>query len=328
MANPKLIVRNPVLHEAPVRPDLPEGNQGVAARYPGDHGIGNDPAVLFADGFDSGEFKDLQRNWDCVVPVQTFEAAYSGVVEPGAGPGNLSFESGAGNTPFAAGRSLRIAQNRGRDTGAGLFKRIAPGVETVFVRFYVKFAEDCTYLSHFVNLMGHLEALPYPVHDAGKAPDGRERFSTGLEPWPGDFDDRANWSPPVGLWHFYSYWHAMKPSVDGKYWGNCFEPDQPCAAPRGQWMCMEFMLQLNSTPDSQDGAQAIWKDGKLAGYWNGIRWRTSPALKITGFHLNIYVDPGTKGGGQSGGGQNAAWFDHVVLAREYIGPVVSQAPKR
>ena len=32
---------------------LPEGHAGIAARYPGDRGIGKDPAVIFADDFEA-----------------------------------------------------------------------------------------------------------------------------------------------------------------------------------------------------------------------------------------------------------------------------------
>src|SRR5208283_5972997 len=42
-------------------PALPEGDQGIAARYRGDRGIENDPAVLFHDDFESD---DLHRKWD------------------------------------------------------------------------------------------------------------------------------------------------------------------------------------------------------------------------------------------------------------------------
>ncbi|MGA2015305.1 MAG: hypothetical protein ABSH26_00005, partial [Opitutaceae bacterium] len=42
-------------------PPLPEGDKGVAARYPADRGIEADPAVLFHDDF---ETDDLRVKWD------------------------------------------------------------------------------------------------------------------------------------------------------------------------------------------------------------------------------------------------------------------------
>src|SRR6185436_17437255 len=51
---------------AKLQPDAPKQRvslSGIAAKYPGDRGIENDPAVLFADNFESGEMKkwDQQR---------------------------------------------------------------------------------------------------------------------------------------------------------------------------------------------------------------------------------------------------------------------------
>src|SRR5271169_6726526 len=40
---------------------LPEGDHGIAAKYPGDRGIDADPAVLFHDDFESG---DMRGKWD------------------------------------------------------------------------------------------------------------------------------------------------------------------------------------------------------------------------------------------------------------------------
>ncbi len=41
---------SPVLADPP----LPQG-RGLAARYPGDRGVARDPAVIFADSFESNE---------------------------------------------------------------------------------------------------------------------------------------------------------------------------------------------------------------------------------------------------------------------------------
>ena len=48
-------------------PPLPEGNTGIAARYPGDAGIESDPAVVFHDGFeDCRTTADLPKKWDVI----------------------------------------------------------------------------------------------------------------------------------------------------------------------------------------------------------------------------------------------------------------------
>lgn len=47
--------------------DLPEGDQGITANYPGDVGIDSGPHVIFADDFESyGNANELWNRWDNV----------------------------------------------------------------------------------------------------------------------------------------------------------------------------------------------------------------------------------------------------------------------
>ena len=106
-------------------------------------------------------------------------------------------------------------------------------------------------------------------------------------------------------------------SPDGKYWGNGFRPAAQPDIPRGKWICVEFMIRHN-TPGKNDGEQAYWIDGELRGHWAGFNWRTSPTLFANAFTLESYVtDRWTKQA------QNIVYFDNVVIAKQYIGPVGS-----
>ena len=49
------------------------------------------------------------------------------------------------------------------------------------------------------------------------------------------------------------YWHEMRISADGRYWGNAVSPESPLVVPRGRWQCLELMLKLNSAPGKADG---------------------------------------------------------------------------
>jgi hypothetical protein len=141
-------------------------------------------------------------------------------------------------------------------------------------------------------------------------PEGTERFSTAIEPW-------GNWGrwPAPGRWNFYSYWHEMEISKDGKYWGNSFGVPAAPVIPRGRWFCVEFMLKHN-TPGQPDGEQAFWIDGALQGHWKGINWRKTASLKANALTLESYItDRWTTNP------VNVVFFDNVVLARRYIGPV-------
>lgn len=277
---------------------LPQG-PGLAARYPMDSGIRADPRVVFADDFESGSLGD---GWD---EVGNKDGAVLSLVDPGGGRG-------------LGRRCLRVEAHLGRDTGGGL-TRWFESADTVFVRFHVRFAEDCDHVHHFVTLRANRGLRGGDrwsgFGGAGLKPEGGERFSTALEPW-GDWGR----NPPPGRWNFYSYWHGMAPSPDGKYWGNSFsEPTSPTIT-RGRWMSAEFMLRHN-TPGKADGEQAFWIDGKRIGHWSGFSWRKSETLKANALTLESYfTDRWTKNP------TNVVCFDNVVIARTYIGPSVDRSP--
>jgi hypothetical protein len=147
----------------------------------------------------------------------------------------------------------------------------------------------------------------------------------------------------------YSYWCDMKRSGDGKYWGNFIWPDPPVLAQAGRWQCVEAMLKCNAV-DKSDGELALWLDGQLAmhvgpgtrcgpwtgegfrvqtggsGVFPGFRWRTNPELAITYFRLAHFVTTDCYRANKVANPPptNTAWFDDVVLAKEYIGPMVKK----
>lgn len=271
---------------------LPRG-AGLAAKYPGDAGVDGDPRVIFADNFEAGDF----RRWD---EVRNDGDAVQSLVD------ESSRDSRLGR------KSLQVTARLGRNTGGGMTKWYEPS-DPVFLRFYTRFDARCDYVHHFCTLRANKGLRGGDrwtgFGGAGLKPRGDERFSTALEPW----GDWGRLTPP-GKWNFYSYWHEMRPSGDGKFWGNSFLPEQPREIPRDQWICCEFMLKHN-TPGQPDGEQAFWIDGELLGHWRGINWRTSPTLWANAFTLESYVtDRWTKQA------ENIVLFDNVVIAREYVGP--------
>jgi hypothetical protein len=267
--------------------------QGFARQWPGDIGISGSADVMFADNFESGE---LGRSWDEV-------SDKSGKVLRFGCP---EVESLLGK------RCLRVEAHLGEDTGGGLTKWFE-SAESLFIRFYARFDTNCDYVHHFVTLRANKSLRGGDKWSgfggAGIKPLGDERFSTAIEPW----GNWGRWSPP-GRWNFYSYWHEMQASPDGKYWGNSFEVPTAPEIARGRWMCVEFMLKHN-TPGLRDGEQAFWIDGVLQGHWKGINWRKTENLKANAFTLESYItDRWTKNP------VNVVYFDNVVIARRYIGP--------
>lgn len=290
-----------LLGAASVRADQIEG---LAAAYPGDRGLAGDPAVLFAEDFESGT---MQR-WDQV-------------------RGGVSVTT---NRAHGGKYCVRMTMERGRNTGGDAIKWFMPGADSVFVRFYVRFSPDYQYCHHFVWLGANQRTNKWSAFGkAGLKPDGTY-FSSGMEPW---FAWGKN--PPPGEVSLYSYFLDMEPDRKmNKYWGNTFFPPGPgkgqAAGPQrvipalDHWQCWEFMVQANRTTGEPDGKQAMWIDGKLAGEFASIRWRNDPELKINCLWLEHYgydeSDPTKEYWKET----QSVWFDDVVVARKYIGPRVNK----
>ncbi|MDX1564218.1 MAG: hypothetical protein R3236_02375, partial [Phycisphaeraceae bacterium] len=239
----------------------------------------------------------------------------------------------------------RITGLRGRKTGGHLYTTFKIGVDRLHARFYVKFAEPPGYIHHFVHAGGYHPPTRWPQGGAGEKPAGDDRITVGIEP----YGNGGQFKPP-GAWNFYAYWHEMKVSAGGKYWGNGLHPPSPQKVPAGRWQCVEMMIQLN-TPKKRDGELALWLDGKLAGHfrkgsprgpWTGMgfhlkdqggepfegfSFRTDPKLKLNFFWLLHYVTDAAlkRNGVKDLPATNTVWFDHVVVAEKYIGPLTAPA---
>jgi len=300
---------------------------GVASRYPGDLGIADDPSVIFADGFENGlNAWTTFRNRDAISILQDSGMSHAGSA------------------------TVRITATRGHDTGGALGYRWPDGVDRLHVRFYCKFHPDTVKPHHFVN-MGADSPLWNPGGHAGERREGHLTYSTTIEPPRTDDKDPG--------WYFYTYWHQMRswenpdgttkhpPKGNGRsFYGNNFKPDsQGLPFERDRWICVEFMMQAN-TPRQSDGVQGFWIDGvpvgrygpgKPLGSWirdrfvtsgpfntnpqpfEGMNWRSIPELKLNRVGLQWYISDEVAEPGPSD--HNTVYFDDVVFATEYIGPL-------
>ena len=285
----------------PATPKRDAAVSGVAAKHPGDAGIAGDPDVLFADNFESGDMKKWDQQRGRVVMTET--------------------QANSGRW------CVQMPMERGRNHGGDAIKWFMPGADAVYARLYVKFSPDYQYNHHFVWLGANQRTNKWSAFGkAGLKPNGTY-YSTGMEPW---FAWGKN--PPPGEVNLYTYYLDMERDQKmDKYWGNGFFPPGPgkgTAAGQdriipklNEWQCWEFMIQANTAPDKADGRQAMWVDGKLAGEFTGIRWRNDLDLKVNCFWLEHYgYDEGdpTK---QYWKDSQSVWFDDLVVARRYIGPM-------
>lgn len=287
------------------RPATPATDAGLAAKYPGDIGIAHDPDVLFSDNFESGDMKKWDEKRGRVVMTE--------------------------EKPNSGRWSVQMPMERGKNHGGDAIEWFMPGADAVYARVYVKFSPDYQYNHHFIWLGANQRTNKWSAFGkAGLKPNGTY-YSTGMEPW---FAWGKNPSP--GEVNLYTYYLDMEPDRKmNKYWGNGFFPPGPGKGtpasehryiPKlNEWQCWEFMIQANTAPDRADGKQAMWVDGKLIGEFTGIRWRHDMDLKVNCFWLEHYgYDEGdpTK---QYWKDSQSVWFDDLVVARRYIGPM--QPPK-
>jgi predicted amidohydrolase len=315
-------------------PNAP-GTAGIAAAYPGDQGIERDPHVIFAENFEEPSLSALNPRWQQVQNAEIME--FSQDVPRGS----------------SGKRSLLLTHVGGKGTGGHLYRNLKPGYEKLHARFYVKFDPDCAPIHHFgTNIGGYNPPTPWPQGGAGLRPGGDKTFTVGVEP----FGDK--W-----VWDYYTYWCEMEGSPPrGQTWGNSFIRDPALKVERGGWICVELLVQMND-PADRGGELALWIDGKTVSHlgkgfpkgkwvfdtftpgaggagvrWNdskggregfvvppdgrpfqGFRWRTTKDLSLNYLWVYLYITQAPAGH------VSRVWYDDIVVATEYIGPLnVSQ----
>jgi hypothetical protein len=133
---------------------------------------------------------------------------------------------------------------------------------------------------------------------------------------------------------------TMAPNA-GKYFGNEFiSPLAEASLNMSAWNCIEVMIKLNSPTTESNGELKLWINGKLIGHYGegfpngawteaffnegsglpftGFRWRSKSAVVFNYIWLKNYSTKNTKG---SPSPPNDILYDHVVVAKSYIGPI-------
>lgn len=284
----------------------------LAANYPHDLGIENDPHVLYVEKFDDGLAAIFSRYDD---NKNTVGMSLVADVPPGS-PG-----------PYA----LKMTSLGGSNSGGHLFKRFTPGWDsTVYLRYYVKYpAASQGYIHHeSVWIGGYQPATPWPNPQAGTCGLGDSRIAIAYE--------------PVGQTNMntYLYWGEMHPDPNGDCWGNVMIRGSltPKPVPFDEWLCVEMMIRLNNPASASNGALRIWHNGEEVGYWGpgfpggtwtwdkfnvnpndppfpGFRWRSDPGLNLNYIWIEYYDDQSPPGAAHS------IEYDHLVLATQPIGPI-------
>jgi hypothetical protein len=284
---------------------------GIASRYPNDVGIANDPDVILFDGFESYTSPNqLFTKWD--------EAGRQANLRIATEPGNYV----GGHKSLEM--KLPISQT---ETVNGVLKRLNPEETVLFIRAYAKFDPGFnvpTSGHNGLRIGGH-----YPGPGRRPPPNGTGFFLFTLQNNKQGTGRGGEVQP--GYAQVYSYWPFQRSNY-GDHWYSdgwvspggwglwMLYPNQypdfhaiPNWQPvRGVWYCYEFMVKTN-TIGRNDGVVAYWINGNLAGYFPNLFMRSINSLKINDTGLRLHAQRSSR--------VNKKWYDNVVIARSYIGPI-------
>lgn len=292
---------------------------GIAAKYPGDRGISEDPAVVFADDFEAwaqGGTRPPKDRWN-VRKNKNSRTAVVHLSRIGKDQTRLKgnvleiacWTTGSGSQ--TGGLSMKLGNYNHANEGLG------DGYDELFIRYYIMFDENYRAVrNHGANLGGRDVTRKDAawvgmagIRDVSK----RGYFYTGLQP-------RGKAGSAELEMGFYSY-HLDKKGP----WGENYEVKKKIPVKVGRWYCVERHLKLNSLdlnkpdPANSDGVEELWIDGQLTIRKEDVRFRRVPHLRITFFSLETYYHGLPEKYGRDR--PIKVYFDNLVIARKYIGPM-------
>ncbi len=312
---PDTVLDAPMSAESDARADaavngaLPSGDNGIAARYPGDRGIAMDPEVIFADDFESyANAQGLTMRWDNAFGNTRI------ATEP------TNFYGGTQALEFRSPMQANELSN-------GVQKIVRPELDVLFLRYYSKYDPSFDVIGSSHNGAG-ISAHYFQGNMAspGVPANGLNKFLIEYECWR---DMMAQ--PNPGNLNVYIY-HPEQRSMYGDHFfpdgivlpnsslPHNFGPEfiaRPNVAPQlGRWYSFEVMLRAN-TVGMRDGRVALWLDGALIADFRNLRLRDVNTLTIDRFGLSLHIGSNTVR-------ETRKYYDNVVAARSYIGPVFNR----
>jgi len=289
-------------------PSLPEGNTGVASKYPGDAGLERDPAVVFLDDFEGGLTK-WDNNWGGINLTPPPEHVHGG----------------------KHALEMVLPYPRAKEVGKGVSCFFKEGFDTLHLRYYAKYGRTTELFHGATHNGGGIGATAPGIPEAqpGVPADGRNKYGILLDtyrsvdepkmPSPGLLavyiyhpEQRHQWGE-----HFYPSGRIAPVGASPTYFGPRFVPRPDLIPDRDRWVCYELMVKAN-TPGQRDGRIAFWIDGRLAADFPNLRLRDVPTLKINRIALGLYT------GNDAIKAPCEMWFDDVVAATSYIGPLLKR----
>jgi hypothetical protein len=289
---------------------VPQGDQGIAARHPGDVGIDQDSSVIFADDFESyGQASELNNRWDAVYQNQYVTLTTT--------PANV----------YAGTQAVEFTlPQQTAELSDACDKLVSPELDVLYLRYYSKFQSPYDVVGSSHN--GSSISAHYFVNGQatpGVPADGTNKFLVAYENWRGEAA-----TPSPGQLNFYVY-HPGQRDIWGDHFfptglvspntslpydfGQDFVPHPDLIPELDRWYCWEYMVRAN-TPGQSDGRLTAWLDGQVVMDFGNLVFRDIPSLKIDRFGISFHI-------GSNPNGEQKKWFDNVVAATSYIGPMVA-----
>lgn len=331
------------------RKDKISPGKGIAWLYPGDEGIENNPDVVFVEDFEAGDLKDIESRWGFMSNKDGKVMSLSSDV-PAGSAGKRSLKMTATRGENEGGELYKTFDPGWDKIYLRFYTKFTPdhGYQGHFVA--LRGAKNPT--PYPMGGAGQRPDNQFGITIEAKTHNVNKPGSEEYVP-PGVWQFYAYW-PEMRSWQTYEGKPDGKPNP---YYGNVFQPEKPAFAARGKWISVEIMVVLNSSPEEKDGEIALWIDGKPEvhfapgnpkGYWlsdcfrndpdnpkatpfEGFRWRHDMDVKVNVLRLQHYMSDGTFGNSQAysdkhpdhliNAKQTIVLFDHVVMAKKYIGPM-------
>jgi hypothetical protein len=287
---------------------LPQGNTGIASRYPGDADITSDSAVIFADDFES---------------YAGASALTSGGRWSNYYQGNQTRISSAPGTFLAGGKALEFTMPQtATEVANAVVKNLPVEEDVLFVRAYTKFEAGFDGTTEGHNGIRISGRYPGP----GNIPNGSNFFLYMVEnsvyygePYPGPTNVYAYHPEQRSQWgdHFYPTGSVLPFDRTPGNFGPTFVQRPNFTPQTDRWYSYELMVKLN-TPGQRDGRVAVWIDGNLIADYPNLRMRDTTSVKIDQMQLELHAKSNPSRADRK-------WYDNVVVARSYIGPMSAAA---
>jgi hypothetical protein len=286
----------------------PPVGDGIAAKYPGDVGIEADPDVIFADGFESyGSASDLSQKWD-----NFFQVAQTKIVTD---PANV--KAGAKALEFSL-------PQQGTELSNAVQKILTTELDVLYLRYYSKFDSSFD-VSGSCHNGGGISAHYFQGNNAtpGVPANGTNKFLIEYEHWRGEVAEKSPGAINVYVYHpeqrdnygdhFFPTGLVMPNTSLPFDFGSTFQARADITPELDRWYAYEVMLRAN-TPGQRDGRITLWLDGQVVADFPNLRLRDVGTLKIDRFNLSLHAGSNTSRATRK-------WYDSVVAARAYIGPI-------